>query len=70
MTKKNDQIFFLESTDVGYILNVSSIGQIKKNFLLINPLSLKETTEISLANLTNMFLDELFGALQKRSPLD
>lgn len=33
----------------------------------MNPLGLKETTEISLANLTNVFRDELFGALQKKS---
>lgn len=48
----------LESTRVGYTLNVRSMGLMKTNFPFTNPLGLKETIKISLISLTNMFHDD------------
>lgn len=48
----------LESRQVGCILNVRSMGQMKTNFPFTNPLSLKETIKISFISLTNMFHDD------------
>lgn len=36
----------------------------------MNPLGLKETTEISLVNLTNVFRDELFGGSSEEKSAD